>query len=132
MSSIYLILAASFSQQASRGPVCIWWLLILDVAFDSSSQLFCKPARSNRLYTNEWETRQCCPGNILDGIRTHSISSRDLFVGDLIRTLQAFSHVLLPLRPRVSGDCLGIWKLIPSGISTLLVLRLATITTQYF
>ncbi|UPX14027.1 uncharacterized protein EKO05_0004520 [Ascochyta rabiei] len=35
--------------------------------------------------------RQCCPGNILDGICTYSISSRDLFVGDLIRTWQDFS-----------------------------------------
>jgi len=35
--------------------------------------------------------RQCCPGNILDGIRTYSISSRDLLVGDLIRTWQDFS-----------------------------------------
>ncbi|KAF2625990.1 hypothetical protein BU25DRAFT_412233 [Macroventuria anomochaeta] len=35
--------------------------------------------------------RQCCPGNILDGIRTYSISLRDLFVGDLLRTWQDFS-----------------------------------------
>jgi hypothetical protein len=35
--------------------------------------------------------RQCCPGNILDGIRTYSIIKRDLLVGDPFRTWQDFS-----------------------------------------
>ena len=39
--------------------------------------------------------------------------------------------VLQTLRPLVSGDCLGIWKLIPCGISTLMALGLAIITTPH-
>jgi hypothetical protein len=82
-------------------------------------------------HTNEWEMRQCCPGNILDGIRTYSIIKRDFTRRRPTQDLAGLFGVLQLLRPRVSGDCLGNWKLIPCGISTLTALRQAIITTQH-
>lgn len=59
----------------------------------------------------------------------------DHFTGSIrrrpIQDLAGLFGVLQPLRPRVSGDCLGIWKLIPCGISTLMALRQAIIITQH-
>ena len=59
----------------------------------------------------------------------------DQFTGSIRRRphqdLAGLFGVLQLLRPRVSGGCLGIWKLIPCGISTLMALRRAIIITQY-
>jgi hypothetical protein len=39
LTSVFVVQAASFVQQARWRPVCNWWLLNLEAAFDSSSPL---------------------------------------------------------------------------------------------